>query len=115
MVAIGCGRRLPAFFFRCDFFLVELEDCFPIFLDPAAFFDLRNFPCDEAPECRFGFRLGFNFNVSAATVNPSTSSRLIDVRMSRSIAANLFCSCGETREIALPLLPALAVRPIRCT
>ena len=79
MVAIGCGRRLPAFFFRCDFFLVELEDFFPIFLDPAAFFDLRNFPCDEAPECRFGFRLGFNFNVSAATVNPSTSSRLIDV------------------------------------
>ena len=92
MVAIGRVRRLPGLFFRCDFFLVGCEDFFSTFLDPAAFFDLRNFPCDEVFECRFSFRLGFNFNVSAATVNPSTGSRLIDVRISRSIAANFCCS-----------------------
>lgn len=92
MVVIDRARRSLGLFFRCDFFLLGFEVCFAPSLDVAAFFDLFNFRRDGDPGCCFDLRLGFNFVVSVVTVNPSTGSRLIDVPMSRSIAANFLYS-----------------------
>ena len=84
--------RARVLFFRCDFFLLGLELCFAPALEAAAFFDLCNCCRDRDLRGAGDFRLGFNFEASAVTVNPSTDSRLMDVPMSRSIAANFLCS-----------------------
>ena len=84
--------RARVLFFRCDFFLLGFEVCFAPSLEAAGFFDLCNCCRDRNPGDFFDFRLGFNFEASVVTVNPSTGSRLIDVLMSRSIAANFLCS-----------------------
>ena len=84
--------RARVLFFRCDFFLLGLELCFAPALEAAAFFDLCNCCRDRDRRGAGDFRLGFNFEASAVTVNPSTGSRLMDVPMSRSIAANFLYS-----------------------
>lgn len=84
--------RARVLFFCCDFFLLGFEVCFAPSLEAADFFDLCNCCRDRDPREAGDFRLGFNFEASAVTVNPSTGSRLIDVPMSRSIAANFLYS-----------------------
>ena len=84
--------RVRVLFFRCDFFLLGSEACFAPSLDAAAFFDLCNCCRDRDRGGFVDFRLGFNFEASVVTVNPATGSRLIDVPMSRSIAANFLYS-----------------------
>lgn len=92
MAVIDRARRAGVLFFRCDFFLLVLEVCFAPSLDAAVFFGLCNFCRDGDPGFCFDVRRGFNFKASVVTVNPVTGSRLIDVLISRSMAANFLCS-----------------------
>ena len=107
--------RLRGFFLGRVLFLLVRAVFFAPFRENKASSDLFRFRLDEAAGRRFCCRRGSDVGTSVVTVNPGTRSRLMVFLMSLSIAANLLYSWGATREIAIPLSPALAVRPIRCT
>lgn len=75
----------------------------------------RQRPTQKVGNDNLSESLRFRQDAGASCFNASAISKGLSFPTRRSIALRSFCSRGSTNVSDEPLLPALAVRPTRCT